>query len=93
MHRGTITLTVLLTIASVVAGYFLSIEANKRCNILFFDNLRAELDLVDGQYEKMITENQQLDEATKKYLQARRDYLNNRLGMAKAVGKMNGNYA
>lgn len=70
--------SVILTIVSLIIGYYLNVLANRRSNEMFLNTLREELDIIDGHYERLLTQSNNIDDATVKYLKARRDYLQNK---------------
>jgi len=74
-----ILISVILTIVSLIIGYYLNVLANQRSNKMFLDTLREELDIIDGHYERLLTQSGNIDEATVKYLKARQEYLRNKV--------------
>lgn len=80
MNNRQIIISVVLTIASLIIGYYLNVLANRESNKAFVQTLREELDIIDGHYERLLSQSKDLDPATIKYLQARREYLNTKIG-------------
>lgn len=79
MNHRQIIISVILTILSLVAGYYLNVLANRESNKVFLKNLREELDIIDNHYERLLAQGKDLDPATKKYLELKRDLLNARI--------------
>lgn len=79
MNNRQIIASVILTIISLIIGYYLNVLANRISNRQFLDTLRDELDIIDSHYERMLTQSNELDEPTKKYLIARQQYLKTKL--------------
>lgn len=79
MSHRQIIISVVLTILSLVAGYYLNVLANRESNKMFLKNLREELDIIDNHYERLIAQGKDLDPSTKKYLELKRDLLNARI--------------
>lgn len=80
MSNRQIIISVILTIASLIIGYYLNVLANRESNKAFIQTLREELDIIDGHYERLLTQSKNIDPATQKYLEARREYLNTKIG-------------
>lgn len=80
MNNRQIIISVILTVASLIIGYYLNVLANRESNKAFIQTLREELDIIDSHYERLLTQSKDLDPATIKYLQARREYLNTKIG-------------
>lgn len=79
MNNRQIIISVIMTIASLIIGYYLNVLANRESNKAFVQTLREELDIIDGHYERLLTQSKDLDPATQKYLLARREYLNTKI--------------
>lgn len=71
--------SIVLTIVSLIIGYYLNVLANRRSNEMFLQTLREELDIIDGHYERLLTQSGNIDDATVKYLKARQEYLKTKL--------------
>lgn len=76
MNNRQIIISVVLTILSLVAGYYLKVLSNRESNRVFLKNLREELDIIDDHHDRVSAETKNLDPETKKYLELKRDLLN-----------------
>lgn len=79
MNNRQIIISVILTIVSLVIGYYLNVLANRASNKEFLNTLREEMDIIDSHYERLLSQAGSVDAATQKYLQARREYLKTKL--------------
>lgn len=78
MSRNQIIFSVILTVASLAIGYWLSFHASKKANDVLLGNLREELNIINKSYDSLLL-NPNIDEATKRYLMARKEYLENKI--------------
>lgn len=89
MNSKQIIVSVFLTIFSLVVGYYLNVLANRRANKVFIDILHAELDIIDSHYERLLVQSGNIDEPTKEYLKARREYLNTKIKSIERMHNIN----
>lgn len=86
MSNRAILISVFLTIISLAVGYYLNLYASRKNNRQFLETLREELDIIDDHYERVLTQNEgNLDEVTRKYLEARRQYMRDKLNSVEKV--------
>lgn len=82
MTRQQVIFSVILTLVSLLIGYFLSYYASKKANDMLLQNLKEESDIIDKNYQTLLSD-PQLDADTRKYIEARRDYLKNKITTVK----------
>lgn len=78
MNQKQVIFSIILTIVSLLIGYFLSYYASAKANEMLLKDLKEESDIIDKNYDELIN-NPNLDVYTRKYIEARHEYLKNKI--------------